>query len=148
MYGVQLHCYTCLSSDAFPVFKVVPLFCTAQPLLCITLRHPRWQLFYPLARKGQTRDAFAEVKLLFVIRMPQIGLQHPGLLPKKQGNEKKLGEPEVCSGFSLCSPRVVELNVLAEALDGGCEACGAALRLFKCLTETVSGLGSLLYICH
>ena len=66
---------------------------------------------------------------------------------KKQGNEKKLGEPEVCSGFSLHSCRVVELNVLAGALDGGCEACGAALRLSDCIKETVSGLGSLLYIC-
>ena len=66
---------------------------------------------------------------------------------KKQGNEKKLGEPEVCSGFSLHGRRVVELNVLAGALDGGCEACGAALRLSDCIKETVSGLGSLLYIC-
>ena len=32
------------------------------------------------------------------------------------------------------------LNVLAEALDGGCEACGAALQLSDCI-------GSLLYIC-
>ena len=66
---------------------------------------------------------------------------------KKLGNEKNLREPEVCSGFSLRGRRVVELNVLAEALDGGCEACEAALRLSDCINETVSGLGSLLYIC-
>ena len=66
---------------------------------------------------------------------------------EKQENEQNVREPEVCSGFSLRGRRVVELNVLAEALDGGCEACGAALRLSDCIKETVSGLGSLLYIC-
>ena len=30
---------------------------------------------------------------------------------------------------------------------GGCEACGTALRLSNCINESVSGLGSLLYIC-
>ena len=66
---------------------------------------------------------------------------------KKQENEKNVRHPEVCSGVSLTGLRVVELNVLAEALDGGCEACGVALRLSDCIKETVSGLGSLLYIC-
>ena len=50
---------------------------------------------------------------------------------KKQENEKNLRHPEVCREVSLRGRRVVELNVLAEALDGGCEACGAALRLYK-----------------
>ena len=53
--------------------KVIPLFCTAHPLLCITLRHPRWRRFLPLAGKEQTRAAFAELKLLFTVIMPQIG---------------------------------------------------------------------------
>lgn len=66
---------------------------------------------------------------------------------KKQENEKNVRHPEVCRRVSLRSRRVVELNVLAEALDGGCEACGATLRLSDCIRETVSGLGSLLYIC-
>ncbi|PFX31497.1 hypothetical protein AWC38_SpisGene3749 [Stylophora pistillata] len=65
---------------------------------------------------------------------------------EKQQNEKDERDPEVCSGFPLRGRQVVELNVLAEALDGGCEACGAALRLSDCIKETVSGLGSLLYI--
>ena len=38
-------------------------------------------------------------------------------------------DPEVCSGFSIRSRQVVELTVLHEALDGGCEACGTALWL-------------------
>ena len=66
---------------------------------------------------------------------------------KKQENEESVRDLEVCSGFPLRGRRVVELNVLAEALDGGCEACGAVLRLSDCIKETVSGLGSLLYIC-
>ena len=41
------------------------------------------------------------------------------------------------------------LNVLAEALDyGGCEACGITLWLSNCISEPVSGLESLLFICH
>ena len=66
---------------------------------------------------------------------------------KRQENEKNVRDPEICSGFPLRGRRVVELNFLAEALDGGCEACGAALRLSDCIKETVTGLGSLLYIC-
>ena len=66
---------------------------------------------------------------------------------EKEENEKNAPDPEVRSEFSLRGRRVVELNVLAEALDGGCEACGAALRLSDCIKETLSGLGSLLYIC-
>ena len=39
---------------------------------------------FPLARKEQTRAAFAELKLLFAIIMPQIGLPLPGLLSKSE----------------------------------------------------------------
>ena len=66
---------------------------------------------------------------------------------EKEENEKNVPDPEVHSEFSLRGRRVVELNVLAEALDGGCEACGAVLRLSDCIKETLSGLGSLLYVC-
>ena len=66
---------------------------------------------------------------------------------EKEENEKNVPDPEVHSEFSLRGRRVVELNVLAESLDGGCEACGAVLRLSDCIKETLSGLGSLLYVC-
>ena len=59
---------------------------------------------------------------------------------EKEENEKNVPDPEVHSEFSLRGRRVVELNVLAEALDGGCEACGTALRLSNCINETVTGL--------
>ena len=61
------------SSIRFGMVKVIPLFCTAHPLLRITLLHPRWRRFFPLARKEQTRAAFAELNLLFAIIMLQIG---------------------------------------------------------------------------
>ena len=64
--------------------KVIPLFCTAHPLLHITLRHPRWRRFFPLERKEQTRAPFAELKLLFAKIMPQIGWQLPGLLSQNK----------------------------------------------------------------
>ena len=38
------------------------------------------------------------------------------------------------------------LDVLARALDNGCSACGKALQLSNCHDETISGLGSFLYI--
>ena len=79
--------------------------------------------------------------------MLHIGLQPPGLPSKNKKMKKNVHHPEVCREVSLRSRRVVELNVLPEALDGGCEASGAALRLSDCTKETVFGLGSLLYIC-
>ena len=48
--------------------KVIPLFCTVHPLLCMTLRHPRWRRFFPLVRKEQARTAFVELQLLFAIK--------------------------------------------------------------------------------
>ena len=53
-------------------FKVIPLFCTAHPLLRLILRHPRWRRLFPLVRKEQTRAAFAELKLLLAI-LPKNG---------------------------------------------------------------------------
>ena len=43
-------------------FKVVPLFCTAHPLLRITLRYPRWRGSFPLARKEQNKGRFCRAK--------------------------------------------------------------------------------------
>ena len=42
--------------------------------------------------------------------------------------------------------RVVELDLLAEALDRGCNTCAKPLQLSRITDETVSGLGSFLYI--
>ena len=69
--------------------KGIPLFCTAHPLLRITLRHSRWRRFLPLARKEQTRAAFAGLKLLFSTLMPEIDWQLPGL-PSKNKKMKEM----------------------------------------------------------
>ena len=108
------------SSKNSRCFKVIPMFCTAHPPLRITLPHPRWRRFFTLARKEKTRAAFAELKLLFAIIMPQIELE-------------------------LCG--IIKMSWLRLWIMGGCEACGTALRLSNCINEPVSGLGSLLYIC-
>ena len=48
--------------------------------------------------------------------------------------------------FSVTGRRVVELDFLAKERDGGCKSCGKPFRLADCTQETISGLGSLLYI--
>ncbi|XP_068757667.1 uncharacterized protein [Montipora capricornis] len=52
----------------------------------------------------------------------------------------------VQNGSKISGRRVVELELLAEALDGGCKVCAKPLQLSNVTDETVSGLGSFLYI--
>ena len=49
----------------------------------------------------------------------------------------------VCKISGRC---VLELELLAEALDRGCKVCAKPLQLSNITDETVSGLGSFLYI--
>ena len=97
-------------------FKVVPWFCIAHPLLRITLRHPIWRKRKLPARLATTKGAFA------------------GAYPcTKQVEEKtaKIWEhkspdrEEVCfeNLTKISGRRVVELDLLAEALDRGCNTC-------------------------
>ena len=55
---------------------------------------------------------------------------------------------EVCfeNLTKISGRRVVELDLLAEALDRGCNTCAKPLQLSRITDETVSGLGSFLYI--
>ena len=119
--------------------KVIPLFCTAQPPLRITLRHPRWRRFFPLARK---EGRFCRAKAFIRNNNATHRLKASWLAIEKQENERNVRDSEVCSGFSLRGRLVVELLKCP-----GCEACGTALRLSNCINEPVSGLGSLLYVC-
>ena len=48
--------------------------------------------------------------------------------------------------YPVTGRRVVELDLLAKELVGGCKSCGKPLRLADCTQETISGLGSFLYI--
>ena len=50
------------------------------------------------------------------------------------------------SDFELSGRRIIELELSAKVLDAGCKACGNPLQLSNCFHETVSGLGSLLYL--
>ena len=86
------------------------MFCTAHPLLRITLRHLRWRRFFPLARKEQKRAAFEELKLSFALTNNAADrLTASWFAIEKQENETNVRDPEVCSGFSLRGRRVVEL---------------------------------------
>ena len=124
------------------------MFCTARPLLRITLIATyKMAAVLPAGLKRTDKGRFCRAKAFIRNKNAANRLIAPWSALKKQENEKSVRDLEVCSGFPLRGRRVVELNVLAEALDGGCEACGVALRLSDCIKETVSGLGSLLYIC-
>ena len=120
------------------------MFCTTHPLLRIILRHPRWRQFFPAKRTKKGR--FCRAKAFILNNNVTYWLTASRSAIEKKENEKNVRDPKVCCGFSLRSRRVIELNVQAEALDGGCEACGIALS--NCINETVSGPGSLLYICY
>ena len=50
------------------------------------------------------------------------------------------------SGSKISGRRVVEVELLAEALDHGCKVCAKPLQLSNVTEETVLGLGSFLYI--
>ena len=122
--------------------KVIPLFCTAHPLLRITLPHPRWRRFVPPARKEKTafiRNNNGADRLTaswFAI--------------EKQKNERNALDPKVCSGFSLCGRRVVELLKCPGwgfGLWGAVRPVGQLYGSPTALTSPVSVPGSLLYIC-
>ena len=71
-----------------------------------------------------------------------------------KGSKRKLSESDkIVESVSLSKceylvtgRRVVELDLLAKELDGGCKSCGKPLRLADCSQETISGLGNFLYI--
>jgi len=48
--------------------------------------------------------------------------------------------------YKISGRRVVELELLARSLDSGCKTCGEPLKLSNITDETLSGLGSFLYI--
>ena len=91
--------------------------------------------------KRTNKSCFCRAKAF--TRMLQISWQLAGLKSKKK-MKQNVPNFAVWSGFSLWGCQVVKFNVLAEALKGGCEACGTALRLSNCINKTVS----LLFNCY
>ena len=124
-----------------PTSKVIPLFCTAQSLLRI-LHWKHWETSRNLSkiaavRRGcfrKRKDTERREKLRIRFKRnaedPSVIMESDG----RQSNEEK--------GFLLTGRRVVELEVLAKALDSGCQTCGNLLQLSNCSQETTSGLGS------
>ena len=89
--------------------KVIPLFCTVHPLLRLTLRHPRWWRFFPLGWKEQKKGRFCRAKAFIRANNATDQLTASWFAIEKQDNERNVHDPEVCSGFPLCSHWVVEL---------------------------------------
>ena len=85
------------------------MFCSAHPLLRITLRHPRWRQFFQLARKEQTRASFCRAKAFICNNNAADWLTASWFAIEKQENERNVCDPEGCSGFSLRDHLVVEL---------------------------------------
>ena len=129
---------------------MIPQYCIAHPVLRIKTRN--WQ--------HNIMAAFLAGKL----SQEKNGRFGKAWLGKRggnlwQGRKRKLSESvEIVESaktsvlsFSKCEfpvtgRRVVELDLLAKELDGGCKSCGKPLRLSDCTQETISGLGSFLYI--
>ena len=65
---------------------------------------------------------------------------------EKENSEVLVNDTGFMDAFQLSGRRVVDLGVLAEALDGGYSACNTPLKLSNCTDDTLSGLGSFLYI--
>ena len=117
------------------------------PLLRITLRHPRWRQILLLGRKRGINN---------VVFVRKKGLNRStivsNVLKEKWSAHRSLNlvhpdkETDFSEAFSLPGRRVVELGVLAKSLDEGCKTCKTPLRLSDCTDETISGLGSYLYI--
>ena len=89
--------------------KVIPLFCTAHTLLRITSHHSRWRWFVPPARKDTNKGLFCRAAAFIRNNDAADRLTASWFAIEKQENERNLGDPEVCSGFSLRGRRVVEL---------------------------------------
>ena len=70
------------------------MFCTAHPLLRITLRHPRWRRLFPLARKEQTRG-FCRAKAIIRNNNAANRLTASWFAIEKQENERNVRDPEV-----------------------------------------------------
>ena len=81
------------------VFKVIPLFCTAHPLLCIILWHPSWRRFsVPASTKRTNKGRFCRAKAFFRNNNAVDSLTASWFAIEKQENERNVRDPEVFSG--------------------------------------------------
>lgn len=129
------------------LLKVIPLHCaistahrnrkrreTSRNLSKMAAVRPRDKRGCFRKRKDNERREKLHIRFKRNAEEPSVIMVSDG----RQSNEEK--------GFLLTGIRVVELDVLAKALDSGCQTCGNPLQLSNCSQETTSGLGSFLYI--
>ena len=125
--------------------------------LCNSTAHPNWQRH--LHKQAQIMQSFQDGGLLRLRVWDKKGSFRRVKEHERQRNLQirckrkfeKVGEDvenanDRRSDFKLSGRRVVELDLLVKVLDEGCKACGNPLQLSNCFHETVSGLGSLLYL--
>ena len=122
---------------------MIPQYCTAHPVLRIITCN--WQ--------QNIMAAFLAGKLACKkngrFRKTWLGKRGGNLW---QGSKRMLSESVESAktsvrSFSKCKFPVTGRRVVeAKELDGGCKSCGKPLRLADCTQETVSGLGSFLYM--
>ena len=93
-------------------------------------------------RPRDKKGCFRRLKEMKRREISAVNCKRPGIV-----EEVKMGTEAPCESQScleLRGRRIVELDVLAKELE--CKSCGASLQLLNCFRETVSGLGSFLYI--
>lgn len=94
-------------------------------------------------RPRDKKGCFRRLKEIKRREMSAVNCKRPGIVVE----EVEMGTEAHCESQSyleLRGRRIVELDVLAKELE--CKSCGASLQLLNCFRETVSGLGSFLYI--
>ena len=82
-----------MSNSCKKLVKVIPLFLHCAPSTAHNIA----------SSKEQTRAAFAELKLLFAIIMPQIGWQLPGLLSKNKKMKEMCVIPKSAVAFHFAA---------------------------------------------
>ena len=84
--------------------KVIPLFCTAHPLLCITLPHPRWRRLRPTSTKRTKKGFFCRAKAFIRNNNAADELTASWFAIEKQENERNVHDPEVLQWFFTSRP--------------------------------------------
>ena len=128
---------------------MIPQYCTAHPVLRITSQ--KWRNLACLINSTGNMATFISAGNLArhkngrFQKMSDSNRTKSLCLARKRLSESCKGPSAVCE-FPVTGRRIVELSLLANQLDSGCSVCGTPLRLSNCTQETVSGLGSFLYI--
>lgn len=130
---------------------MIPQYCTAHPVLrttsqkwrnlaCVISNTGNLATFISAGNLARHKNGRFQ-KMSDSVRTKRLCLGRKRLSESGKGPK----ESAVCE-FPVTGRRIVELSLLANQLDSGCSVCGTPLRLSNCTQETLSGLGSFLYI--